>query len=132
MENKVPEIHVVGKRKTSIARIWLKPGVGRIEVNKKPAEEYFKLRSATFVITQHLRKFKLENRFDIRVNVRGGGQSGQAQAIMYGIAKGLVQSDESLRPELKKLGALTRDARKVERKKYGQPGARKRFQYSKR
>ena len=125
-------IHAVGKRKTAIARIWISPGVGRIIVNKKPVEKYFHREIALDIITKHLKLCKLDNRFDVKVNVKGGGESGQAEAIMYGIAKALVKSDDSLRPTLKKAGALTRDARKVERKKYGQPGARKRYQFSKR
>ena len=121
-----------GKRKTSIARVYAKPGVGRIVVNNKAVEDYFPSKIALQQISKHLKEFKLDNRYDFKVNVKGGGLTGQAEAIMYGIAKVLLQIDPALRPALKKDGALTRDARIVERKKYGQPGARKRFQYSKR
>ncbi len=124
--------HAVGRRKTSVARVFLKPGSGRIMVNRRPLDEYFGRATSKMVLRAPLVLTGTENQFDITVNVRGGGLSGQAGAIRHGIARVLVEYDETLRPVLKKAGFLTRDARMVERKKYGQPGARKRYQYSKR
>lgn len=121
-----------GRRKTSVARVYLRPGAGKIIVNKKAIDEYFARETLKMVIRQPLELTEMADRFDILVNVHGGGLSGQAGAVRHGIAKALQEADEELRPALKKAKMLTRDARKVERKKYGQPGARKRYQYSKR
>ena len=121
-----------GKRKTSIARIWMKPGNGEIRINKKTAEEYLVREADRTTIMSPLQLAQMPDRFDIYVNVKGGGISGQAGAIRHGISKALVDMDASLREVLKKAGFLTRDSRMKERKKYGQPGARARFQYSKR
>ena len=121
-----------GRRKTSVARVYLRPGAGKIRVNKKALDEYFARETLKMVIRQPLELTGTADRFDILVNVKGGGLSGQAGAVRHGIAKALQEADEELRPALKKAKMLTRDARKVERKKYGQPGARKRYQYSKR
>ena len=121
-----------GRRKTSVARVYLRPGHGRITINKRPIDAYFERESAKLVLRQPLELTETGDAFDIVVNVRGGGKSGQAGAIRLGIARALCEYNPDLRPALKKAGFLTRDARKVERKKYGQPKARKRFQFSKR
>ncbi len=121
-----------GKRKTSIARIWMKPGNGEIRINKKTAEEYLVREADRTTIMSPLQLAQMPDKFDIYVNVKGGGISGQAGAIRHGISKALVDVDAGLREVLKKAGFLTRDSRMKERKKYGQPGARARFQYSKR
>ena len=125
-------IHSVGKRKTSVARVWMKPGNGNILVNRKPVDEYFGRETLKMVIRQLLELTEMTGRFDFLVNVRGGGSSGQAGAIKHGISKALQIADPALRPQLKKAGFLTRDSRIKERKKYGQKGARARYQYSKR
>ena len=121
-----------GKRKTSIARVWLMPGTGDITVNRRPFEVYFPLDTHQRTIQDPLNLTHTRNQYDLLVTVRGGGVSGQAGAIRHGISKVLQQADASLRPVLKQAGFLTRDARIKERKKYGQKKARKRFQYSKR
>jgi small subunit ribosomal protein S9 len=125
-------IHSVGKRKTSVARVWMKPGNGNILVNRKPLDEYFGRETLKMVVRQPLELTDMTGRFDFLVNVRGGGISGQAGAIKHGISKALLSADPVLRPQLKKAGLLTRDSRIKERKKYGQRGARARYQYSKR
>ncbi len=122
-----------GKRKTAVARVYVRPGVGRIIINRKPIERYFPNESERETLQSPLLLTNTLSRFDILVNVHGGGRSGQAGAIRHGLARALERvPDEEFRGVLKRAGMLTRDARKVERKKYGQPGARKRFQYSKR
>ncbi len=121
-----------GRRKTSVARVILKPGSGNIIVNKKPIEEYFPRETLRMIIRQPLELVGMHSKFDVQVNVRGGGLSGQAGAIRHGIARALLLVDSDLKPKLKKEGLLTRDPRMKERKKYGLAGARKRFQYSKR
>ncbi len=122
-----------GKRKTAIARVYLRPGNGQIIVNKKSLDDYFGDESNRYLVYQPLELTDCASRFNILVNVKGGGPSGQAGAIRHGISRALsLLPDENIRPTLKKAGLLTRDAREVERKKYGQPGARKRYQYSKR
>ena len=126
------EIVTVGRRKRASARVRLKPGSGQLVVNGRPVEEYLSRSVLVQVARQPFEVTGTDNRFDIRVNVDGGGLSGQAGAIRHGIARALVSSDENLRAALKKAGLLTRDPREVERKKYGQPKARKRFQFSKR
>ncbi len=125
--------YATGKRKTSVARCWLIPGgSGKITVNRRPVDEYFSRETDTMLLRQPLVITETLGQFDILVTVRGGGTSGQAGAIRHGIARALLEYNPEFRPILKKAGFLTRDARKKERKKYGQPGARKRFQYSKR
>ena len=124
--------YATGKRKTAVARVWLKPGTGQITINRKPIEEYVSRESDRMLIAEPLVANGQDNKFDIRVNVRGGGIFGQSGAIRHGISRALVLSDPALREPLKKAGLLTRDSRMKERKKYGQPGARARFQYSKR
>lgn len=124
--------HAVGKRKSSVARVWLKPGSGRIVINKKPIDEYMTRETDKLVVRQPLEFTDNVERYDININVRGGGISGQAGAIKHGISRALVMANPDLRPALKKARMLTRDARVKERKKYGQPGARAHYQYSKR
>ena len=121
-----------GRRKNSIARVYLVPGKGKILINKRQMDEYLRRDPLMKVVKQPLIAVNSENSYDISVNVRGGGLSGQAGAIRLGIARALLQVNNEFRGTLKEAGYLTRDARKVERKKYGQPGARKRFQFSKR
>ncbi|MGA2955821.1 MAG: 30S ribosomal protein S9 [Thermodesulfobacteriota bacterium] len=124
--------YATGKRKTSIARIWMKSGQGKIQVNDQDLNSYFKLETAKMMIFQPLELTGTLGQFDISVNVQGGGIKGQAGAIRHGITRGLLAVKDEFRESLKKAGLITRDPRKKERKKYGQKGARKRFQYSKR
>lgn len=121
-----------GRRKSSTARVYLRPGNGNIIVNRQEIDTYFNRDSLKLVLRQPLEATESVSKFNILVNVSGGGKAGQAGAIRLGIARALLEYDPNLRPELKKRGMLTRDSRRVERKKYGQPGARKRFQFSKR
>ena len=121
-----------GRRKTSTARVFLRPGIGRILVNRRALDDYFGRETARMVVRQPLHVAGASERFDITVTVRGGGAAGQAGAIRHGIARALVDHDESLRGALRGAGFLTRDAREVERKKVGLRKARKRPQYSKR
>lgn len=121
-----------GKRKMAVARVRLKPGTGAILVNGRPLDEYFGREALRTVVKQPLDLVNQTTRWDVAATVRGGGPSGQAGALRHGIARALVQIDESLRPQIKRGGFLTRDARKKERKKYGQRGARARYQFSKR
>ncbi len=128
-------IHTVGKRKEAIARIYMTEGKGNITVNGRKFEDYFKTLKHQFAATQPLKLLGVENRFDIKVIVKGGGLTGQAEAVRHAIAKALVQvfgEDSEERHKLKAAGFLTRDSRVVERKKYGQPKARKQYQFSKR
>ena len=121
-----------GRRKTSVARVWLRPGEGRIVVNARPLEGYFGRATLRMIISQPLRLTGLEGKYDVIANVRGGGSSGQAEAIRHGISRALLTVNAELRQPLRKAGFLTRDPRVKERKKYGQRGARARFQFSKR
>lgn len=121
-----------GRRKTATARVFLRPGQGRILVNNKPLDEYFGRETSRMVVRQPLELVEMLDRFDVRVTVRGGGPSGQAGAIRHGISRALMEYDETLRPSLRQAGFVTRDAREVERKKVGLRKARKRPQYSKR
>jgi len=121
-----------GRRKTAIARVRIKPGEGKVTVNGREFDKYFFLEDQRMVAMQAFAATDNENKFDVRVNVSGGGLSGQAVAVRHGVARALLVVDPEHRPALKAAGFLTRDARQRERKKYGQPGARKRFQYSKR
>ena len=125
-------IYATGKRKTAVARIWLSPGSGAISVNGKPADEYFERLTSRMVARQSLELLESADRYDIRATVAGGGHSAQAEAVRHGISRALIAEDPERGRVLNRAGYLTRDARKKERKKYGQPGARKRFQYSKR
>lgn len=125
-------IYATGKRKTAVARVWVKPGEGNIFVNGKKGEDYFERETSRMIMRQALDLLEIGDQFDVRATVAGGGHSAQADAMRHGIARALIEIDPEHRSSLKKAGFLTRDARKKERKKYGQPGARKRFQYSKR
>ena len=124
--------YATGKRKTSIARVWLRQGDGHISVNKKALSDYFARDSHMCITKEPLTITNVIKRYDVFATVKGGGHSGQAGALMQAITKALVHSDPSLRLILKRAGLLTRDSRIKERKKYGQKGARKRFQFSKR
>jgi small subunit ribosomal protein S9 len=121
-----------GRRKTSTARVYLRPGSGQISINGRPLDEYFGRETARMVVRQPLETAQLTDRFDISVRVDGGGNTGQAGAIRHGITRALIEYDEALRPALRKAGFVTRDAREVERKKVGLHGARRAPQYSKR
>lgn len=121
-----------GKRKSSVARVWLKPGAGQIVVNDKPLDEYFGRETSKMVVKQPLELTETVGKFDIYINVSGGGDSGQAGAIKHGITKALLEADVELRGTLKKAGFITRDSRIKERKKYGKAAARRSFQFSKR
>ena len=121
-----------GRRKTSTARVYLRPGQGEITVNKRPLDTFFGRETARMIVRQPLQVVDLESRFDIAVTVHGGGTTGQAGAIRHGITRALLQYDESLRKTLRKAGFVTRDAREVERKKVGLRKARRATQFSKR
>jgi small subunit ribosomal protein S9 len=121
-----------GRRKTAVARVRLATGSGKITVNRRTFENYFPLETLRAVVIQPLTVAGALAKFDVRVNVAGGGPNGQADAVRHGLARALIKFDAALRPPLKAEGLLTRDPRMRERKKYGQPGARKRFQFSKR
>src|SRR5882724_7635095 len=121
-----------GRRKTAVARVRLATGSGKITVNGRAFENYFPTDTLRMQVVQPLTATGTQARFDIHINVQGGGPNGQAGAVRHGIARALLETDANLRPTLKSEGLLTRDPRERERKKYGQPGARKRFQYSKR
>ena len=133
--HRIKQLHRIGKRKNAIARVYFRNRAGEagvIRVNGRSFEDYFPRPTSRMLIMQALEMTQSVGRFDIVVNVKGGGLSGQAGAVRHGIARGLIESDPGLRPVLKAAGFLTRDAREVERKKYGMSGARKRYQYSKR
>ena len=121
-----------GRRKNAVARVWIMPGAGKLTVNGRPADEYFVRETNQMVMRQSLELLELLDQYDVRATVAGGGHSAQAEAVRHGVARALCTADGERRSPLKRAGFLTRDARKKERKKYGQPGARKRFQYSKR
>lgn len=131
--SEVTSTYATGKRKTAVARVWLKPsGSGQITVNGRTADEYFERASSRMVARQSLEQLELLDGYDVLATVAGGGHSAQAEALRHGIARALIAEDPERRRALKQAGFLTRDSRAKERKKYGQPGARKRFQYSKR
>jgi small subunit ribosomal protein S9 len=121
-----------GRRKTSTARVYLRPGTGEVRINRKTFEQYFPNQTLRMIIRQPLTLTDTANKFDIVVNVAGGGPAGQAGAVRHGITRALMEYNSDLRPALKHAGLVTRDPRIKERKKYGQKGARKRFQFSKR
>lgn len=127
-----PRTYSTGKRKTAVARVWVKPGTGTMTINGHPADEYFERETSRMIARQSLELLEVMDKYDVMATVAGGGHSAQAEAMRHGIARALCIVSADNRPPLKKAGFLTRDARKKERKKYGQPGARKRFQYSKR
>jgi len=124
--------YATGKRKNAIARTWIKPGKGEITINGRSLEDYFKVYTAKTIISQPLLLTNTQDKFDIRIKVIGGGIMGQAGAIRHGITRALMEFDGDLRSALKKAGFVRRDPREKERKKYGQKGARARFQFSKR
>ena len=124
--------YATGKRKSSIARVWMRPGAGKVTVNDQELDSYFNLDTAKVMIFQPLELTGTLGQFDISVNVHGGGIKGQAGAIRHGITRALLTVKDEFREILKKAGLITRDSRVKERKKYGQKGARKRFQFSKR
>ncbi|WP_405223608.1 30S ribosomal protein S9 [Lentisalinibacter sediminis] len=126
------QFYGTGRRKTSTARVFLKPGEGRITVNKRPLDQFFGRQTARMIVRQPLELTKLEDRFDVDVTVIGGGTTGQAGAIRHGLTRALMEYDESLRGGLRKAGYVTRDAREVERKKVGLRKARRATQFSKR
>lgn len=121
-----------GRRKTSVARVRLFPGTGKVTVNGLPASDYFHRETLLLTVRQPLMETQSAEKYDVVAACHGGGKSGQAGAVTLGISRALAEADPDLRPALKRAGFLTRDSRMVERKKYGQPGARKRFQFSKR
>ncbi|MDE3196685.1 MAG: 30S ribosomal protein S9 [Acidobacteriota bacterium] len=129
---KIEQYLGTGRRKSSVARVFLRPGSGKITVNGRPVDNYFPTEAGRVPVLQPLRTVEMNDRFDILILANGGGVSGQAGAIRLGIARALVEFNAELRGALKKAGYLTRDPRQHERKKYGQKGARKRFQFSKR
>lgn len=124
--------YATGRRKEAVARVWITPGNGKITVNKRSFEDYFPAETHQLIIKGPLQVSQRMGEIDIWATVSGGGVSGQAGALRHGLARALARADEDLKPALRKAGFLTRDAREVERKKYGQPGARKRYQFSKR
>ena len=124
--------HAVGKRKSAVARVWLKPGNGLITINRRPIDEFITRETDKLLIRHPLELTDTLNKYDISINVKGGGTSGQAGAIRHGVSRALVAIDPDLRGPLKKASLLTRDSRVKERKKYGMRGPRARFQYSKR
>ena len=126
------EYYATGRRKEAVARVRLTPGTGKILVNGRDVDEYFRRETSTMILRQPFEVSETENTFDVKVNVCGGGLSGQAGAIRHGITRAIKKARPETHGALKKAGFMTRDARRVERKKYGQPGARKRFQFSKR
>ncbi|MFZ5906040.1 MAG: 30S ribosomal protein S9 [Nitrospirota bacterium] len=130
----MPEIqyNATGRRKTAVARVTLTPGTGQIMVNRKPADDYFSRETLRMVIRQPIELAGITGKYDITATVEGGGLSGQAGAVKHGISRAIVDMNSDLRGRLKKEGFLRRDPREKERKKYGQKGARKRFQFSKR
>ncbi len=125
-------IYATGKRKTAVARVWVAPGTGAIVVNDRPVDEYFERETSRMIVRQSLDLLESVDKYDVTATVAGGGHSAQAEAMRHGIARALASADAERRKTLKRAGFLTRDARQKERKKYGRPGARKRFQFSKR
>ncbi|GAB4222465.1 MAG: 30S ribosomal protein S9 [Acidobacteriota bacterium] len=128
----VTQYYGTGRRKEAVARVYLRPGTGEVRINGRPFDEYFPRATLRLMAERPLELTETKGQFDVVANIRGGGLSGQAGALRLGIARALLQFNPELRAALKPAGLLTRDAREVERKKYGQPGARKRFQFSKR
>jgi small subunit ribosomal protein S9 len=127
-----PYNYGTGRRKSAVARVFLKPGSGKIVVNEKPVDDFFSRETGRMIVRQPLNITQHDSTFDILVNVHGGGESGQAGAVRHGIARALIDYDPELKPVLRKAGLLTRDAREVERKKVGLHKARRRKQFSKR
>jgi small subunit ribosomal protein S9 len=132
MATQIQEFIGTGRRKTAVARVRLAVGAGKITVNGRAFEVYFPTETLRGVVSSPLTRTETATKFDVKVNVKGGGPAGQAGAVRHGISRALLEADVNYRPALKSEGYLTRDPRMRERKKYGQPGARKRFQFSKR
>ena len=132
MQRQTPQHYGTGRRKTAVARVYLRPGKGAITVNGKPVDEFFSRETGRMVVRQPLVLTNTLTSFDVQINVDGGGESGQAGAVRHGITRALIEHDASLKAVLKKAGLVTRDAREVERKKVGLHKARRRGQYSKR
>ena len=132
MSDQDQKLYATGKRKEAIAKVWIQPGEGNVIVNKKKVDEYFRRDSLEMNVKQPLILTDTATSYDVAATVTGGGLSGQSGALRLGISRALIESNPNLRPTLKSAGFLTRDSRIVERKKYGRPGARKRFQFSKR
>ncbi len=131
-DKKIYDVQAVGRRKASVARVYLVEGKGDIIINRRKFNDYFSKDTTRYVVTQPLNLLNVSKKYDILINVKGGGLTGQAGAVRLGISRCLIKLDATLRPELKKAGFLTRDARVVERKKYGLRGARRAYQFSKR
>jgi len=125
-------INTIGRRKTAVARVYMQPGTGDVKINGRDFKNYFPTEVLQIILNQPFNLLESDSKFDVKVNVRGGGIAGQAEAIRMAIARALVEADGENRPALKKEGFLTRDSRMVERKKYGRAKARKKFQFSKR
>lgn len=126
------DLHTIGRRKTSVARVYVSKGSGKIKINSRDVANYFPKATSRYIVYQPLNLLKMNDNYDFNINVRGGGVTGQAGAIRLGIARALIKLAPNARGELKTAGFLTRDPRKVERKKYGKSGARKSYQFSKR
>ncbi|HXS17809.1 MAG TPA: 30S ribosomal protein S9 [Polyangiaceae bacterium] len=124
--------YATGKRKTAVARVWISPGSGQATVNRKPISEYFERETSVMIARQSLELLELADKYDVKAFVAGGGHSAQAEAVRHGVARALCAEDAERRKVLKRAGHLTRNSRKKERKKPGQPAARKKFQFSKR
>ncbi|MDX2053805.1 MAG: 30S ribosomal protein S9 [Polyangiaceae bacterium] len=124
--------YATGKRKTAVARVWISKGEGKISVNSRTIEDFFQRESSCMVVRQSLELLEIGDKYDVRATVAGGGNSAQAEAMRHGISRALLLEDAERRRALKRAGYLTRDSRQKERKKYGRPAARKRFQFSKR
>lgn len=132
MAQQLTQYQAVGRRKTAVARVYLRPGSGKVVINKRPLEAYFPVETRRRALLSPLTVTGTEGQYDVLVNAKGGGLTGQAEATQLGIARALLEVDENYRKVLRDAGLLTRDPRMVERKKYGQPKARKQFQFSKR
>jgi small subunit ribosomal protein S9 len=126
------DLHTIGRRKTAVARVYVSRGTGKILINKREVGNYFPKATSRYIVYQPLNLLKANDNYDFKINVQGGGVTGQAGAIRLGIARALLKLSPAARAELKQAGFLTRDSRKVERKKYGKSGARKSYQFSKR
>ena len=126
------DLHTIGRRKSAVARVYVSKGSGKISINTRDVANYFPKATSRYIVFQPLNLLKVNESYDFKVNVRGGGVTGQAGAIRLGIARALIKLSPAARGELKAAGFLTRDPRKVERKKYGRAGARRRYQFSKR
>lgn len=126
------DVHTIGRRKSAVARVYASRGTGKIIINKREVTNYFPKATSRYIVNQPANLLKVSDNYDFKINVRGGGVTGQAGAIRLGIARALLKLENGSRPELKTAGFLTRDSRKVERKKYGLSGARKSYQFSKR